>query len=67
MNKLVENSIVIMKFVMYHDGIFYMRDKAFGKSFTLLSNMIEEYCSIYPHSYLPHNDEICLGKFPGNF
>lgn len=54
-----------MTFVMYNDGIFYMRDKLFGKSFLLLSNMINEYCSVSLQSYLPHNGEVCLGKFPG--
>lgn len=64
-NKLEDNSVLNMRFVMHQDGVFYMRDKVFGKSFTLLSNMIKEYCSINAHPYLPHNDEVCLGKFPG--
>ncbi|XP_025425814.1 uncharacterized protein LOC112694531 isoform X1 [Sipha flava] len=63
-NKLVEKSIVNMKFVMYHEGIFYMRDKLFGKSFSLLSSMIKEYCSLSLNPYLPHNGEVCLGQFP---
>lgn len=66
-NKLTKKSIVNMKFVMYHGGIFYMRDKSFGKSFSLLSSMINEYCGLNLHPYLPHNDEVCLGKFPGNY
>lgn len=66
-NKLKEKSIVNMTFVMYHDGIFYMRDKLFGKSFLLLSNMINEYCNLSLQPYLPHNGEVCLGKFPGFF
>lgn len=65
-NKLEENSVVHMKFVMFYDGIFYMRDKNFGKSFSLLSDMIQEYCGIKLLPYLPHNnDELCLGQFPG--
>ncbi|VVC34737.1 Tudor domain,RNA recognition motif domain [Cinara cedri] len=63
-NKLKEKSVVKMKFVMYHEGIFYMRDKLFGKYFSLLSKMIKEYCGVNLHSYLPHNDEVCLGQFP---
>lgn len=65
-NKLVENTVVKMKFVMYHNGVFYMRDKAFGKSFIQLSDMIQEFSAMYLHPYLPHqNDELCLGLFPG--
>lgn len=54
-----------MTFVMYHNGIFYMRDKLFGKSFSLLSDMIIEYCNLSLHPYLPHIGEVCLGKYPG--
>lgn len=64
-NKLEENSVEKMTFVMYHEGVFYMRDKTFGKSFSLLSNMIKEYCSLSLNPYLPHTDEVCLGQFPG--
>lgn len=64
-NKLAEKSVVNMKFVMYYDGIFYMRDKLFGKSFSLLTSMIKEYCSLSLNPYLPHNGEVCLGQFPG--
>lgn len=63
--ELVEKSVVTMKFVVYHDGVFYMRDKFFGKSFSLLSDMIKEYCSLSLNPYLPHIDEVCLGQFPG--
>ena len=63
--ELVEKSVVNMKFVVYHDGVFYMRDKLFGKSFSLLSDMIQEYCSLSLNPYLPHIDEVCLGQFPG--
>ncbi|XP_022174799.1 uncharacterized protein LOC111036859 [Myzus persicae] len=62
--ELVEKSVVNMKFVVYHDGVFYMRDKLFGKSFSLLSDMIQEYCSLSLNPYLPHIDEVCLGQFP---
>ncbi|XP_016658697.1 uncharacterized protein LOC100167275 isoform X2 [Acyrthosiphon pisum] len=62
--ELVEKSVVNMKFVVYHDGVFYMRDKCFGKSFSLLSDMIKEYCSLSLNPYLPHIDEVCLGQFP---
>lgn len=65
MYELKEKLVVNMKFVMYHEGIFYMRDKAFGKSFSLLSSMIKEYCSLSLNPYLPHCNEICLGQFPG--
>lgn len=54
-----------MKFVMYHSGVYYMRDKSFGKSFSLLSSMIKEYSGLNLHPYLPHINEICLGQFPG--
>lgn len=64
-NKLEINSVVHMKFVVFYDGIFYMRDKNFKKSFNLLTNMINEYCSIKLLPYLPHIDELCLGQFPG--
>lgn len=64
-NELMEKSVVNMKFVVYHDGVFYMRDKLFGKSFSLLSDMIKEYCSLNLNPYLPHIDEVCLGQFPG--
>lgn len=64
-NELKEKLVVNMKFVMYHNGIFYMRDKSFGKSFSLLSDMIKEFCSVSLHSYLPHSEEVCLGKYPG--
>lgn len=64
-NDLVEKSVVNMKFVMYHEGIFYIRDKLFGKSFPLLSSMIQEYCSLSLNPYLPRNGEVCLGQFPG--
>lgn len=64
-NKLEENSVEKMTFVTYHEGVFYMRDKTFGKSFSLLSNMIKEYCSLSLNPYLPHHDEVCLGQFPG--
>lgn len=63
--ELVEKSVVNMKFVVYHDGVFYMRDKFFGKSFSLLSDMIKEYCSLNLNPYMPHIDEVCLGQFPG--
>ncbi|XP_022170007.1 uncharacterized protein LOC111033534 [Myzus persicae] len=63
-NELVEKSVVDMKFVLYLDGVFYMRDKLFGKSFSLLSDMIKEYCSLNLNPYLPHVDEVCLGQFP---
>ncbi|XP_060876252.1 uncharacterized protein LOC132949399 isoform X3 [Metopolophium dirhodum] len=62
--ELVEKSVVTMKFVVFHDGVFYMRDKFFGKSFSLLSDMIKEYCSLSLNPYLPHIDEVCLGQFP---
>ncbi|CAI6361930.1 unnamed protein product [Macrosiphum euphorbiae] len=62
--ELVEKSVVNMKFVVFHDGVFYMRDKCFGKSFSLLSDMIKEYCSLSLNPYLPHTDEVCLGQFP---
>jgi len=52
---------------MFHDGVFYMRDKLFGKSFLILSNMIKEYCSLSLHPYLPHIEEVCLGQYPGIF
>jgi len=64
-NELVEGSVVNLKFVVYHDGVFYMRDKLFGKSFLLLSSMIKEYCGLNLNPYLPHIDEVCLGQFPG--
>lgn len=64
-NELKEKSVVNMTFTMYHDGIFYLRDKLFGKSFSLLSDMIKEYCSLNFHPYCPHNEEVCLGKYPG--
>lgn len=63
--ELIEKSVVNMKFVVYHDGVFYMRDKFFGKSFSLLSDMIKEYCSLNLNPYMPHIDEVCLGQFPG--
>ncbi|XP_060847831.1 uncharacterized protein LOC132927329 [Rhopalosiphum padi] len=63
-NELVEKSVVIMKFVVYHDGVFYMRDKLFGKSFSILSDMIKEYSGLNLNPYLPHIDEVCLGQFP---
>ncbi|XP_025208243.1 uncharacterized protein LOC112603736 [Melanaphis sacchari] len=62
--ELVEKSVVNLKFVMYHDGVFYMRDKLFGKSFSVLSYMIREYCSLNMSPYLPHINEVCLGHFP---
>lgn len=61
-----ENSVVVMTFVMYDDGTFYMRDQSFDKHFILMSKMIKEYCSVSLHPYLPHIDEVCLGKFSGN-
>lgn len=64
-HELKENSVENMTFVMYHEGVFYMRDKTFGKSFSLLSSMIQEYCSLSLNPYLPHTDEVCLGQFPG--
>lgn len=63
--KLEENSVVHMKFVTFYDGYFYMRDKNFGKSFKLLSDMIQDYTSLKLQPYLPHNNELCLGLFPG--
>lgn len=54
-----------MTFVTHHDNVFYMRDKSFGKSFSLLSTMIKEYCALSLNPYLPHNEEVCLGKFTG--
>lgn len=66
-NKLKENSVNNLKFVMYYDKVFYMRDQTFGKSFILLSDMIKEYCCVDLHPYLPHSDELCLGLFPGIF
>lgn len=64
-NELVEKSVVNLKFVVYDDGVFYMRDKLFGKAFLQMSSMIQEYCSLTLHPYVPHTDEVCLGKFPG--
>lgn len=64
-NELKENSVVTMTFVMFHKGIFYFRDNSFGKSFSLLCDMISEYCGVKLYSYLPHNEEVCLGKFSG--
>lgn len=64
-NELQEKSVVTMTFVMFYDNVFYMRDKSFGKSFSLLSNMIREYCSLNLNPYLPHNEEVCLGRFSG--
>lgn len=66
-NELKENSVVTMTFVMFHKGIFYFRDNSFGKSFLLLCDMINEYCGVKLYSYLPHSEEVCLGKFPGNY
>lgn len=54
-----------MKFVLYHEGVFYMRDKLFGRPFSVLNSMIKEYCGLSLHSYLPHIGEVCLGQFPG--
>lgn len=65
--ELAQNSVINMTFVMYYNGIFYMRDKSFGKSFSLMCSMIKEYCDLNLHPYLPHNEEVCLGKFPGIF
>lgn len=62
---LKKKSVVHMKFVMYHSGVYYMRDKLFGKSFSLLSSMIKEYSGLNLHPYLPQIDEVCLGQFPG--
>lgn len=64
-NKLKKKSVVDMKFVMYYNGVYYMRDKTFGKSFVLLSSMIKEYCGLNLHPYLPYSGEVCLGLFPG--
>lgn len=64
-NELKEKTVVKMKFVVYHEGIFYMRDKLFGRPFSLLNSMIKEYCGLNLHSYLPHIGEVCLGQFPG--
>ncbi|XP_050425594.1 uncharacterized protein LOC126836355 isoform X2 [Adelges cooleyi] len=63
-NELFEKSIVSLTFVLFHDGVFYMRDRMFGKSFSTLSNMIKEYCSLNSSPYFPRIDEVCLGQFP---
>lgn len=56
-----------MTFVMYYEGIFYMRDKNFGKSFSRLCNLIKEYCFQSYEAYLPHTiGEVCLGQFKGS-
>ncbi|KAF0751710.1 Uncharacterized protein FWK35_00019435 [Aphis craccivora] len=62
--EFVEKSVLKMTFVLYHDGVFYMRDKLFGKSFSVLSDMIREYCGLNLSPYLPHINEVCLGLFP---
>lgn len=63
--ELVEKSVLKMTFVVHYDGVFYMRDKLFGKSFSVLSDMIREYCGLNLSPYLPHINEVCLGLFPG--
>lgn len=62
--ELVEKSVLKMTFVVHYDGVFYMRDKLFGKSFSVLSDMIREYCGLNLSPYLPHINEVCLGLFP---
>jgi len=43
-----------------------MRDNLFGKSFSYLSSMIQEYCSLnLKTDYVPEDREVCLGQFPG--
>ncbi|XP_050542444.1 uncharacterized protein LOC126906154 isoform X2 [Daktulosphaira vitifoliae] len=63
-NELPVKSSVHLTFVLYHEGIFYMRDKHFGNSFLTMNNMIKEYCSLNLCPYLPHDNEVCLGQFP---
>lgn len=64
-NELKKKSVVTMTFVLFHKGIFYFRDNSFGKSFSLLCDMINEYCGVKLYPYLPHNEEVCLGKLSG--